>query len=91
MQPSIFDLAPRIDGPEIEPADQIRLSSQVSRVLAYMVGGEWHTLSEIARACQCSEPSASSRLRDLRKLRFGAWTVNRRRRSQAIWEYRVTR
>lgn len=92
QQPLMADLSPRIDGPDVTPADQQRLTGQRARVLALMLdGSKWWTLKQIAWRCECSETSASARLRDFRKSRFGSYTVERRRKSQGTWEYRVTK
>ena len=48
-----------------------------------------YTLAQIADDCAASEASVSARLRDLRKPRFGGHTVERRRRTQSVWEYRL--
>jgi hypothetical protein len=80
----------RFDGPDLQPADEVRLSGQLARVRTVMSGGAWLTLAEIAeRAAGSSEAGVSARLRDLRKPRFGGHTVERRRRTQGLWEYRV--
>jgi len=59
--------------------DAPRLSRQLDRVRDMMSDGQWRTLAQIATATGCSEASASARLRDLRKARFGGHTVERRR------------
>jgi hypothetical protein len=71
--------------------DAERLSSQAVRVLALMLDGEWRTLATIADAVSGSEAGVSARLRDLRKVRFGAYQVERRRVEGAhgLHEYRV--
>lgn len=72
--------------------DKARLSGQLLRVLEAMNDGEWRTLRELSDEADGSEASVSARLRDLRKPRFGAWTVDRRRRGEAtrgIHEYRL--
>lgn len=71
--------------------DEQRLTSQLERVRAAMLDGEWHTLRELADACGGSEASISARLRDLRKARFGAMDVQRERVSGGLWRYRVVR
>lgn len=79
----------RHDGP--------RLASQMDRVRALMADGRWRTLAEVQRAIAVpgkhdTEAAISARLRDLRKGKFGALHVERRRRgepSQGLWEYRV--
>ena len=67
--------------------DLDRLNAQAKRVYVVMSDNQWHTLAEIAAATNDPESSVSARLRDLRKPRFGGFTVNRRRRSVGTWEY----
>lgn len=84
---TLFDgitFSPALDGPRLETA--------LGRVQALMRDGRWRTLDEVARAAGCSQAGASARLRDLRKLRFGGYTIERRRRgdpSAGLWEYRM--
>lgn len=77
------------DGPSITPADTVRLTGQLQRVRDYMADGAWRTLAEIAGRVSGSEAGVSARLRDLRKKRFGEFRVERRRRGEGLWEYRV--
>jgi hypothetical protein len=81
------------DGETYDPElDKARLGVQVRAVRALMLDGEWRTLAEIAGLVHAPEASVSARLRDLRKPRFGAMTVERRRRGEGqrgLWEYRV--
>jgi hypothetical protein len=67
--PSLFD------GPHIRRADDAALGAQLAAVRAVMSDRQWHTLAELAAAAQCSDASASARLRDLRKGRFGGHVV----------------
>lgn len=69
--------------------DAKRLSDQHWRVLSLMRDGAWRTLAEIAAATKDPEASVSARLRDFRKPRFGAYTVERRRRDKGLHEYRI--
>lgn len=84
---------PRFDGETYDKAlDQPRLGRQVLAVLALMRDGRWRTLREIADAVEAPEASVSARLRDLRKARFGQYTIDRRRPgepSKGLWEYRL--
>lgn len=80
----------------ISTLDGDRLAAQLNRVRQVMLTrGGWFTLAELAALTGAPESSVSARLRDLRKPRFGSWTVERRRRggvSQAkrgLFEYRV--
>lgn len=78
---------PSIKGPSVTAADERRLLGHLARVKAAMDDGAWHTLRELAERVKCSEPSASARLRDLRRIGF----VVERRRTQTpgVWEYSV--
>lgn len=82
----------RFDGSTCDPAlDADRLETLLGRVLDLTSDGRWRTLREIAKSCGGSEASVSARLRDLRKARFGGYTVERRRvvGANGLWEYRV--
>lgn len=73
-----------------ERLDGARLKTQQEAVLALMQDGEWRTLSQIRNAIgQGSEASISARLRDLRKPKYGNLTVERRRLSLGLFEYRL--
>jgi len=79
---------PIFDGATFDPArDEIRLSGQLARVYNCMSDGEYRTLQEIRAICGGSEAGLSARLRDLRKTRWGAHVVNRRRRTEGTFEY----
>lgn len=83
----------RFDGKTFDPElDGQRINAQLRRVRDLMADGVWRTLSEISEATGDPEASASARLRDLRKERFGSYIVNRRRRgemSKGVWEYQI--
>lgn len=90
-----FDARPReplrFDGETYEEGrDGKRLSRQLLAVRSLMADGEWRTLGEIAARVGCSEASASARLRDLRKTKFGAMTVDRSSRGRGLFAYRVS-
>jgi len=75
--------------------DHARLTGQLLWVYDIMADGRWRTLQEICGATTHYDSSASvsARLRDLRKGKFGAYTIERRRRGEAargIFEYRLT-
>jgi hypothetical protein len=83
-EPTLFD------GVTFEPAqDAARLTGQLERVRNLMCDGQWRTLSEIAVRVGGSEAGVSARLRDLRKEKFGAHTVERKRVDGGLWVYRV--
>jgi hypothetical protein len=69
--------------------DKVRLKAQLVRVRELMRDGKWRSLSEIAATTGDPEASVSARLRNLRQPKHGLWTVDRRRRSQSLWEYRL--
>lgn len=93
MQPALFSTSPSFGGETYDPAlDQDRLSKQLGRVYDAMRGGAWLTLEEIAAKTGDREAGISARIRDLRKSRHGAYTVNKRRRGDpklGLWEYRL--
>lgn len=70
--------------------DHARLRRQLDRVRAVMADGRWRHLTAIALRTGSPEASVSARLRDLRKPKFGALTVERRYdQTLRMWEYRV--
>jgi hypothetical protein len=74
--------------------DHERLGRQLYRVLTVMRDGHWRTLSEIELLVAAPQASISARLRDLRKLKFGGWLVDRRPRHEwkdGLFEYRLVR
>jgi hypothetical protein len=78
------------DGNTYDPArDGQRLRMQLCRVWMLMMDGQWRTLEEIALACRGSEAAVSARLRDFRKNKFGAHTVERRYLHNGLWQYRI--
>ena len=79
----------RFDGPDVEPQDVERLTGQLERVYSLMRDHQWHTLGELSRKANGSEAGVSARIRDLRKERFGAYVIERRRVSGGLWEYRM--
>lgn len=69
--------------------DCIRLTGQLAAVKAVMLDAGEHRLSELAMLCGCSEASASARLRDLRKDRFGGWRIIRTHVKNGLFTYRM--
>jgi hypothetical protein len=74
-----------------QPRDGGRLTEQFWRVRDLMMDGAWRTLAQIAEGTGAPLQSASARLRDLRKERFGSYTVERRYVANGLYEYRVAR
>ena len=73
--------------------DFARLTGQIRRVFEVMRRGQWLTLAEIASVTGDPEASVSAQLRHLRKVKFGAHTIERRARGdreRGLYEYRMT-
>lgn len=95
MQLSIFEI---LDKPKIEfsgstfsaPRDKSRLNAQLMAVKRLMADREWRTCQQI-RCLLGLPPDAAvdSRLRDLRKERFGKHIVNSRHISKGLFEYQL--
>lgn len=86
------DTTAQFDGETFEPKlDQVRLNGQLLRVYECMKDGQWRTLGHIVEACghRDSEAAVSARLRDLRKPKFGSHTVERRRITAGLFDYRL--
>jgi hypothetical protein len=69
--------------------DYERLGAQLKRVLTVMQSGDWMTLREIARETGDPETSISSRIRDFRKEKFGAHTIEAEYVRRGLWRYRL--
>ena len=81
---------PSFDGVTYEAGrDGNRLYAQLARVWLCLRDYQWHTLPELARVTGDPEASISARLRDLRKRKFGGYTVERRYVAQGLWAYRL--
>jgi len=95
QQPDLFDYlkSARFNGPCYDPKhDQARLTGQILRVYNAMADGQWRTLDEIHALTGDPHASISAQLRHLRKKRFGAHVVDKRRRGRpesGLWEYRL--
>ena len=72
--------------------DAERLAAQLVAVRELMLDGRWRTLADIERETSAPQASVSARLRDLRKKRFGAFTVvaDRAHGASGLWRYRVS-
>jgi hypothetical protein len=69
--------------------DRKRLARQMSRVRVALSDGQWWTLARLAEVSEASTQSASARVRDLRKVRFGGYTIERRYAGDGVFEYRM--
>lgn len=86
-----FDGERWFDGATYEhERDGQRLNAQYLRAFTLMRDGKWRTLAEISEITGDPEASVSARLRDMRKVRFGSHTVNRRYRGEGLFEYQLT-
>lgn len=84
------DFGDYFDGETFDRAhDGPRLKGQLAKVRDVMVGGEWVTLKDLAFQVKGSEAGVSARIRDLRKEKFGGYTIERRRLAGGLWEYRM--
>lgn len=82
-----FDFDGRTFSPTLDGA---RLAGQLQRVREIMRDGRWHTLRCLAAQTGGSEAGVSARIRDLRKPRFGAHAIERRRVADSgLYEYRM--
>lgn len=70
--------------------DLDRLDSAMGRIYSRMKDRNWYTLAELASAGECSEASASARIRDLRKKKFGGFYVDKANCGDGLWKYRFT-
>jgi hypothetical protein len=85
-----WDAVPDFDGATInQERDKPRLFPQLQRVGEAMKDGRWRTLEQIASATGDPQASISARLRDFRKVKFGAHEVERRYVSDGLHEYRL--
>jgi hypothetical protein len=84
---------PHFDGQTYDSQkDHGRLTGQLARVELFMRDGNWKTLDEIVEACGGTVASVSARVRDLRKEKFGAHTVERIRHSDGgLFLYRLVK
>jgi len=83
-------MSAQFDGVTFDQAeDGPRLTTQLDRVRELMSDGRWHSLRWLADAVGGSEAGVSARIRDLRKVRFGARTVDRKRIDGGLWMYRL--
>ena len=71
-----------------------RIDSQRTEVGRLMRDGKWRTVPEIQEALQyppASIPAIGARLRDMRKPKYGAYTVDRNKRQPGLHKFRVTK
>ena len=92
-----YQLGLPFDGPDFDGAtyrrdrDRARLGAQLVRVMDALSDGGWWTLSALHARTGDPEASISARLRDLRKGKFGGYTVTAENLGRGTWRYRLER
>jgi hypothetical protein len=82
----------KADGKTYDPIkDFDRLANQMQWVVSIMADEEWRTLAQLSQATGGTEAAISARLRDLRKRQYGSQTIERRRVTGGLHEYRWVR
>ena len=66
-----------------------RLTAQLGKVSNALMSAKWLTLAELEQLLHEPQASISARIRDLRKPKFGGLLIDRRRRSEGTFEYRL--
>lgn len=69
--------------------DLARLTGQLRRVADALSDGRWWTLAALSSETRDPEASISARIRDLRKGKFGGWTVVAENLGAGLWRYRL--
>lgn len=70
--------------------DEVRLNGQLRLIWLLMSGGGWFTVEGIVSHTGYPANSVQAQLRNLRKARYGAYDVQRRRITESgLYEYRV--
>ena len=91
----VEEAPPHFDGETyVPPLDHERLTKQLGRVEEAIADSQWRTLGELEVRTGDPQASISARLRDLRKEKFGGYTIERRRRGDAhcgLFEYRLVK
>jgi hypothetical protein len=83
---------PDFDGPTYRAdRDHARLAGQLGRVADALADGRWWTLAALAERTGDPEASVSARIRDLRKGKFGGYTVLAESTGRGTWRYRLAR
>lgn len=77
------------DGATVLGIDTPRLAGQLARVYSFMIDGRFHSLSEIASVAGGLETSISARVRDLKKKKYGAHKIEKRKVKGQPREYRL--
>ena len=85
----ILPVSPDFDGAAYRPElDKVRLTGQLKDVYELMRDGKWRSVQDISLLTRHPENSISAQLRNLRKERFGGYSVQREYRGNLSF-YRV--
>lgn len=80
----------RFNGPDyVASRDNIRLGTQLKKILKLMIDNKWRSLKEISDIVNAPESSVSAQLRHLRKPRFGSYEVERKHLGNGFYKYKV--
>lgn len=82
----------RFNGSDYVPAeDDGRLTGQIARVFNLMSDSRWRTLAQIETLTSDPPASISAQLRHLRKKKWGAHTINKRKAGpgSGLWYYQL--
>lgn len=66
-----------------------RLTTQRGRILHRLKQGGWYTLDTLSALENAPQASVSAQLRNLRKLKYGGYTIERRHIKNGLYEYRM--
>ena len=93
-QRNLFADSPRFDGPHLEPDDHPRLNTQLKAVRDLMSNGEPWTLPQLVQGLEsmgihAMESGVSARIRDLRKEKFGGYTIETKLIKRGLFQYRM--
>lgn len=81
---------PNFSGPEYDPANDFnRLTRQHERIRDLMLDGNWRSVFSIHKQTGDPENSIQAQLRHLRKPRFGAYIVEKKKESDGMFLYRL--
>lgn len=87
-----MSIEPEFGGATYDPMkDAQRLRDQLGKVRSAMLGAGWCRLKWLSEQTKAPEASVSARIRDLRKPKYGGYTIDRRRvpGRESLYEYRI--
>jgi hypothetical protein len=83
---------PHFDGDDYQPdRDHARLKTQLDIIRNAMTGAGPLTLEQISKQTGAPHASVSAQLRNLRKPRFGSFTVVRKHLGRGLYSYELIR